>query len=198
MVFLTKRKFYYTQVGTVFSDPMWDPKQIFRYGNDYDYPIILMCHNWYYHVYDVDEETKAVFIYIFHTRIKPFFPEKPFVLSRRHKIDITTNLIKDSVYVFSKQRKMYCNLMEMHPCFINEISKRSTYLYFKHCTKDKHEDVLFEYDNYVIFMYACLPLNKLEQEKKLIVLEEDGRSFKRTRRHGMIKIYTTNLSFLRL
>lgn len=175
---------------------MWDPKQIFRYGNDYDYPIVLFCHNWYYYVYEVDDDTRVTFIYLFHTRIKPFFPEKSFVISRRYKIDITTSYVKDTIKVFNKNRIMYCNLMEMHPCFINEISKRSAYLYHKHATKDKYEDTLFEYDNYVIFMYACSSLS--DQKKKLIILEEDGRSFKKTRRHGMIKVYTTNLSFLKL
>ena len=137
-------------MGVVFPDPMWDPKQILRYGNDYDYPIILMCHNWYYHVHNIDEDNQVVFVYVFHTRIKPFFPRKHFLMSRRCKVDITTTTIKDSMYVFNKERKLYCDLLEMHPCFVNEVSKRCYYLYQKHSSKDKFEDALFEYDNYVI------------------------------------------------
>lgn len=177
---------------------MWDPKQSFRYGNDYDYPIILMCHNWYYHVHEVDEETSVVFVYMFHTRIKPFFPEKSFVISRRCKIDLNSTFVKDSIFVYKKQRKMYCDLSEMHPSFINEVSKRSCYLYRKHCTKDPNEEALFEYDNYVIFMFARSPVGTKNYKKKIVVIEEDGRSPRKTRRHGMVKIYATNLSFLRL
>ena len=162
-----------------------------------------MCHNWYYHIYESYDNKKIVFVYIFHTRVKPFFPLIKFSISRRYKIDLTSNSIKDSARVFNKRnnikRKLYCNLLEMHPCFINEVNKRSCYLHTKyHTPQFINEEILFEYDNYVIFMYACPLVATSGSSKKLVVIEEDGSSPRRYRRHGLVKIYTTDLSFLRI
>lgn len=210
----TEMLFY--QTGYVFADPMLDPKQTFWHINDYTYPIYLLAYNWFYFVYEIPYyPQQVVFVYVFHIRVDPFFPDADFYITRRCKIDITSVPIKDSLHLITNSKRpqekqelpMYRDFNSLYFCFQAEIWKRSHYLYEKHARQTIEEDTLFLYDSYAIFMYTCPkhsspnfirdPVVK-KSPRKLIVVEESSKPVPKTRGHGIIKIYPTNLSLLRL
>ena len=86
----------------------------------------------------------------------------------------------------------------MHPNFLNEVFVRCEFLYDNHWDEYVDRDMLFNYDNYVIFAYACPPQNKPKSPRDLIVIEEDGKSPWKYRKQSVIKIYRTDASMLRL
>jgi hypothetical protein len=154
----------------------------------------MLAHNWYYYIYNVNQHRQVVFVYVFHTKINPFFPELGFAMSRRCIIDTTSYPVKDFVHRYKDCRRMYCEIENFHPCFVNEVHKRSSRLYRKHSFKDLNEESLFIYDNYAVFMYSCPPRNKPKLKKKLIVIAEDGgKTSPGTRGHGVLSISTTSL-----
>jgi hypothetical protein len=187
--------------GNTFPDPYWSGPEVLQHQNNYLYPLYILTLNWYYCVYEFDKGEPILFSYFFHGQINPFEDNEDdsFSISRRCKIDITSNPIKDSLYKFRNDRTLFVDKETLSDKFKLEILWLSCWLYRKHSIGIDNENMIFNYDSYVIIMHTCPRVKQKKIKRQLIVIEEDGRWRTRGRYpHGLVKIYYTDLSFLRL